>query len=824
MSGAMNMEVTGLGNGPAGSDEDYRRDVGAVLDRLYAVAEFTPDGILTRANQLFLDAMGCVLETVIGEHHRYFCDADYAASATYAAFWDRLRAGETIEETARRNGCEGRDAWIAGHYAPVTDGKGKVQRVVLIARDVRGAQAEAAMHRSVLSAFSRATAMIEFDLSGRVLSANENFCDLLGYRAEDVIGQHHRIFCDPDYARSPAYRQFWERLGRGEFDGGLYKRIAKDGSDRWIQATYNPILDHQGLPVKIVKFAMDVTKQQIESAEAAGKLGAIDRSTAVIEFDTSGHVVAANDLFLAAMGYERSEVIGKHHRIFCDPDFVKSPAYADFWRSLAAGEYQAGEFARVGKGGRRVWIQATYNPIVDADGKLIKVVKYAYDVTVQKLRNADFEGKVNAIHRAQAVIEFSPEGLVLDANDNFLRVTGYRREDVVGKHHRMFCDAELVASTDYARLWADLAHGEFVAGDFRRRNHLGDEIWVQATYNPIFDALGNVIKVVKFATDITERKKEALEGASRAQAVDRSLATIEFSLDGEILTANENFLSTMGYSLREIQGRHHSMFCDPAYLKSKEYGDFWRALNKGEGQTGRFHRIGKYDRDVFIQASYSPVFDLQGNPCRVIKYAYDVTDQVMLERKIAAKTQEMQAVIGKLSDAIRAIGEGACSATGLATDTQTAADQGTSAIESTIESMELMAASSKKIASIVDVIGDLAGQTNLLAFNAAIEAARAGEHGVGFSIVAEEVRKLAERSASAAEEITRLIGESGERVLQGTDRSRSARAAFEEIAGCVEKTTQAIGGIARSVAEQHETSGRVVAMIGELAASTHRGI
>jgi methyl-accepting chemotaxis protein len=215
------------------------------------------------------------------------------------------------------------------------------------------------------------------------------------------------------------------------------------------------------------------------------------------------------------------------------------------------------------------------------------------------------------------------------------------------------------------------------------------------------------------------------------------------------------------------------------------------------------------------------VFDLQGNPSRVIKYAYDVTDQVMLERKIAAKTEQMQAVVGDLSEAIKTISEGACSATGLASETQAAADRGTSAIEGTIESMELMSASSKKIASIVDVIGDLAGQTNLLAFNAAIEAARAGEHGVGFSIVAEEVRKLAERSASAAEEINRLIGESSERVTQGTERSRSARDAFEAIAGCVDKTTGAISGIAQSVGAQRETSRQVVAMIDELATSTH---
>lgn len=822
----MNMEVKGFGKGRGGAqtDEEFSQAVGAVLDRLYAVAEFSPDGTLTRANQHFLDAMGCLLDTVIGQHHRFFCEPERAASPEYAVFWERLRAGETIEETERRQGCDGKDAWLAGYYAPVRDDDGKVKNIILIARDVRAAKMEAALNSNILKAFSRGTAMIEFDLSGRVLSANENFCDLLGYKAEEVVGQHHRIFCNAEYARSPAYRQFWEKLGRGEFDGGLYKRVAKDGSDRWIQASYNPILDHQGVPVKIVKFAMDVTKQQLESAEAAGKLAAIDRSTAVIEFDTTGHVVAANDMFLQIMGYERSELIGKHHRACCDPESAKGEEYANFWRKLTAGEYQAGIFPRIGKDGRRVWIRATYNPIVDADGKLMKVVKYAYDITEQKQRAADAEGKVAAISRAQAVIEFTPDGMILEANENFLSATGYHRDDVVGKHHKMFCDAELVSSVDYARFWADLGHGEFIAGEFRRRNKRGEEIWLAATYNPIFDGVGNVVKVVKFATDITERKKSAIEGKSRAHAVDRSLATIEFTLEGEILTANENFLSTMGYTLREIQGRHHSMFVDPAYLKTKDYGDFWRELAKGEGKSGRFHRIGKYDRDVYIQASYSPLFDLQGNPSRVIKYAYDVTDQVMLEHKIAAKTEQMQSVVGNLSEAIQTISEGAQSATGLASETQSAADRGTNAIEGTIDSMELMAASSKKIASIVDVIGDLAGQTNLLAFNAAIEAARAGEHGVGFSIVAEEVRKLAERSASAAEEINRLIGESSERVSQGTDRSRAARDAFEAIAGCVKKTTGAIAGIADSVGAQRETSRQVVAMIDELATSTHSSI
>jgi methyl-accepting chemotaxis protein len=241
-------------------------------------------------------------------------------------------------------------------------------------------------------------------------------------------------------------------------------------------------------------------------AVAVQQLAAIDKAMAVIEFDLNGNVRAANANFLAALGYGPDEVLGRHHRMFVDPAEVASPAYARFWEDLRGGRLQAGEFRRIGKGGREVWIQASYNPILDGAGKPFKIVKYATDVTEQKLRNADYEGQIRAIDKAMAVIHFDLDGTVRSANALFLEVLGYSLDEIKGRHHRMFMDPEEAAGPAYARFWDDLRSGRFQAGEFRRIGKGGKEVWIQASYNPIFDLSGKPTKVVKYATDVTAQK------------------------------------------------------------------------------------------------------------------------------------------------------------------------------------------------------------------------------------------------------------------------------------------------------------------------------
>ncbi|GHA25759.1 methyl-accepting chemotaxis protein [Devosia pacifica] len=238
--------------------------------------------------------------------------------------------------------------------------------------------------KSKIDAISRSQAVIEFSLDGNVLSANENFLKTLGYESAEILGKHHRMFVADDHAKSPEYTEFWRSLAAGEFVSGAFKRIAKGGREIWIQASYNPIFDKAGRPVKVIKFATDITEQTRRALDSAGKMAAISRSQAVIEFNLDGTVITANDNFLGAVGYSLDEIRGRHHRMFCDPGYASSDEYEDFWRRLRGGDYMSAEYKRIGKGGKEIWIQASYNPVLDADGKPIKVVKFACDITERK--------------------------------------------------------------------------------------------------------------------------------------------------------------------------------------------------------------------------------------------------------------------------------------------------------------------------------------------------------------------------------------------------------------------------------------------------------
>jgi methyl-accepting chemotaxis protein len=792
------------------------------INSALAICQYSPDGHLLDGNARFFELTGHVRDALIGNRFDALWTPEEREAGDAETYWSRFARGESDTVIRRYTPVPGKNAWVREIFVPTFDELNRLVSVLSYAYDITAQHQVAVDNECRITAIDRAFALIEFDLSGRVVTANHNFLELLGYSLEEVVGEHHRIFCDRDYIQSPAYRQFWQRLGRGELEQGEYKRFRKDGSEVWIQGSYNPIFDVDGQPAGVVKLATDVTVQRLASIEAAGLAAAIDRAQAVVEFDLSGNVLDANANFLEVMGYDRDAVVGRHHRLFCDSGFAASPEYADLWHRLRAGEFISGVFKRIANGGREVWISATYNPILDIEGKPRKVVKFASDISDQKRRDVEFEGRARAIDRAQGVIEFSMDGTILDANANFLDLTGYTLDELRGRNHRVFCDGATTQSDAYGAFWDKLGRGEYDSGEYKRLKKGGAEVWIQATYNPILDLDGKPIKIVKFAIDVTAQKLASNDYQAKIEAINRAQAVIEFDLDGNVLSANENFLRTTGYSLREVVGQHHSMLCSPDYIRSLEYRDFWLKLNKGEIHSGRFHRIGKFGRDVWIQATYNPVFDLRGNPLRVIKYATDVTDQVQLEHQIQTCSKSMADHVGALTHSTAAIIEATDTATGLAGRTRAEAEDGRTALGGAIESIDLIQKSAAGIADIVSVIGEIAGQTNLLAFNAEIEAARAGEHGVGFSVVAGEVRKLAERSSTAAREINRLVDESLERIVRGTERSKEATSAFAGIVDAVHKTGDAIEAIARSTAVQDHASGKVVELIQTLSTATNR--
>lgn len=250
----------------------------------------------------------------------------------------------------------------------------------------------------------------------------------------------------------------------------------------------------------------------------------------------------------------------------------------------------------------------------------------------------EMRGKLDAIGKSQAVIEFNLDGTIITANDNFLNALGgYSLSEVKGKHHRIFVEDSYARSAAYAEFWAKLNRGEFVAEVFKRIGKGGKEVWIQASYNPIFDSAGKPFRVVKFATDVTAEKTKNADYEGQLEAIGKSNAVIEFNMDGTIITANDNFLSALGgYSLSEVKGKHHRMFVDSTYVRSAEYADFWRRLNNGEFFVGTYTRIDKRGREVYIQASYNPILDLNGKPFKVVKYALDMTEVIRAIKGMAA--------------------------------------------------------------------------------------------------------------------------------------------------------------------------------------------
>ncbi|MCF5839698.1 methyl-accepting chemotaxis protein [Aeromonas veronii] len=410
------------------------------------------------------------------------------------------------------------------------------------------------------------------------------------------------------------------------------------------------------------------------------------------------------------------------------------------------------------------------------------------------------QGFFDAVHGSVATITFTPDGTVLAANDLFLNVVGFSAPEVIGQHHRIFCDKLYAQSSDYQQFWADLKQGRSRTGVFQRFNKRGEAIWLEATYFPV-KLRGVVTKVIKIAADITEHHLQLLSQQAVVTALDRSLAVIEFTPGGEVIAANGNFLHTMGYTLAQVQGQHHRIFCDDHFYQENPH--FWEELGRGQFKSGLFCRQNSHGSKVWLEATYNPILDEHRKVVKVIKFASDITERI------------------NKSDAVR---EAAMLAHDAARETLNCAERGAGLLSSVVDTSSLIASQlthsiglinqlneqSRSIEAIVSTISSIADQTNLLALNAAIEAARAGDQGRGFAVVADEVRQLAARTSLSTDEIAKVVQNNRELTARVTSE-------MSDVASSAELGKQQVGEVNEVMSDIRREANNVSSTVSDLA-------
>jgi methyl-accepting chemotaxis protein len=710
-----------------------------------------------------------------------------------------------------------------------------------------------------LVAVLRGQPVCHYDMQGVILEVNEQFEQTLGYSREELIGKHMSMFVDEKTRTSSQYKasltQIFDAVRRGEACEGEATRRTKEGKDIWVEYSYKPVLDDDGKPYKLVNLLRDVTQRTSEKLDAQGQVAAISKAQAVIEFNMDGTVITANDNFLKALGYSLDEIKGRHHSMFVDEAYRQSAAYKEFWAKLNRGEYDAAEYKRIGKGGREVWIQASYNPILDLDGKPFKVVKYATDVTGQKLMNADYQGQIAAISKAQAVIEFEMNGTVLNANENFLKALGYTLDEIKGKHHSMFVDEAYRHSPDYTEFWAKLRRGEYQAAEYKRIGKGGREVFIQASYNPILDLNGKPFKVVKYATDITDQKLAV--NAMMADAIMLSQAALEGRLStradaskhqGDYRKVVEGVNKTLdavigplNVSAKYVQDISAGLVEASDVLQAMADNDYTRRVSENETRVkitdtynGDFNTI-KNNLNACIEALASvgaatnkTADTLRASMKSIAQNAQSLSSS---SQQLAATSQQMSSNAEETSAQANTV----ATATQQVTTNLNSVATGAEEMSSTVQSISSNAGEAAKIAGeavktatsanatvaklgessaeigqVIKVITSIAQQTNLLALNATIEAARAGEAGKGFAVVANEVKELAKQTAKATEDISQKIT-----AIQ--DDTKLAVESIGSITGIINQINDISGTIATAVEEQSATTNEMSRNVQEAA-------
>lgn len=770
------------------------------------------------------------------------------------------RSATVVDEAFESGESESAIVTVAGKRltmvaAPTLDGAGETTSATVLLFPVSVPNERERSASTTLSALENTSAIIEFAMDGTILEANTNFCAITGYAPDELRGRHHSLFVEPEFAKSSQYATFWRELNRGQSASGEFLRVAKGGTHVWLQASYVPVAGEGGAPTKVVKFASDVTRQVNERHEAQTMLAAIGRTQAVIEFKLDGTVLTANENFLQALGYALPEIVGKHHSMFVDPKYATSHEYADFWKRLNAGQPDTGEYKRLGKGGKEVWIQASYNPILDAQGKPIKVVKFAIDTSEQ----------VRTRHRAQrlqSVVENSPKPCMLvnpdDMTINYAnpsavttlaRVEQYlpcRASELVGKSIDIFHKNPM----HQRRLLADernLPHSARIKVGpetlelqvYALRDAAGSYVGPAMAWELITDR-ARLEEADARAKDVVKRVQTALDQLARGD-VD-SMIEEKFEGDLELMKDNVNKIARVLQQFRE-EARHLIGAATEGRLDERAdaskfhgaYGEIMGGINSilnailGPVQNirSKLGQVAQGDLTAYVREDYkgdhaalrdalnSSLDGLNGLFGQVKNAANQIAtsagqvsdaaqDLSQGASEQAATIEQISAQMVQMTNQTHHNAENATQANQLAVAARDGAEAGDKRMTEMVGAMRGIEDASNSISKIIKVIDEIAFQTNLLALNAAVEAARAGVHGKGFAVVAEEVRNLAARSARAAKETTEMIEGSIKKVTQGTTIAQETATALNRIVQDVGKVTALVAEIATASNEQAE--------------------
>jgi len=906
-------------------------------------------GNITFVNDKFCEVSKYSSDELIGKPHNIIRHPDNPKSL-YKEMWETIQAGKIFKARIQNRAKDGSDYWVDSVIMPVVDEKGKPVKYIGIRIDVTeqvNREKEVLEIQQELNArmkaLDAAAIMSEADLFGNITYVNDKFCEIAKYTRQEVMGKPHNILRHPDNPKS-LYKEMWDTIQAGKIFKARIPNRAKDGTDYWVESTIVPVLDEKGKPVKYIGIRFDVTEQvkneqrtremliQAQSAEEEmrsqeeelrqtmeemvatqeemalkqiemkGVLDAINSTSAYAEFSTNGEIIFVNDIFTSIFKFSSIKAsIGISHESMLEVKYAKSREYKEFWSSLKLGDAKSGEYKIIANDGSEVWVMASYTPVMNEEDKVLKIIMMATDFTENKIKNADFEGQLSAVGRSQAVIEFDLNGTILTANDNFLNTIGYSLNEIKGKHHSMFCESSYVSSNDYRMFWDKLNRGQFEAAQFKRIGKFGKEIFIQASYNPIFDLDGKPYKVVKYATDITdftmalkstslflgELKNGNFDAVFNARgegdvgvmindisALRDNLRLFITDVNKVVLAAGRDGNLNTSLNTKDLQGSWNvlgesiNMLMNSISDPVMEFSAIITAMSKGD-LTARFRKSAQGDILAMANALNLAMDNLTvllgniGNNANVVSAS---------STAILSKAESMRNSTNEVATAISQIAKGAQdqatrtdSSSRLVEEVmktanlmeqkanninkaaekgQKSCDEGMRNVRKLVENMseindsasrtsksiDVLTTRAEEIARTLNVITDIASQTNLLALNAAIEAARAGDAGRGFAVVAEEIRKLAEDSRKSAVDIEKIISDVQKdtniagraielmqtSVKQGDLASKDAEKLFGEIAKYSQETFDYSKEIQVSTGEQKGIINNVVKNIEQI--------